>query len=165
MLGAVQTDGGTLPDLVIQAWGHSPDGDRTLSPERLAEEVPRVTAGTLHLLQALAALGLRSAPRVYVMTVGHADGNSVTESALISAPLEGIARTAALEHPEFRCTTVDMSPQPSAGDVVALVDECLGGTDETQLAIRDGRRLAMRLQPWSDPVVPPSDDETGIDGP
>jgi NADPH:quinone reductase-like Zn-dependent oxidoreductase len=67
--------------------------------------------------------------------------------ALAQAPLWGLARTVALEHPELRPTLVDLDPAANADAVAALVDELLGADDESQVALRGQERLVARLAP------------------
>ncbi|WAS99596.1 type I polyketide synthase [Nannocystis poenicansa] len=57
----------------------------------------------------------------------------------------GLARTAALEHPELRCTCIDLDPARPAGEVQALLAELLGDEPEQEVALRDGNRWVGRV--------------------
>lgn len=61
-----------------------------------------------------------------------------------SAPLLGLARTIAREHPELACTTVDLD---ATGRIDALVDELLHPDTEDRIALRGDERYVARLEP------------------
>ena len=122
-------------DLALQAAQASPT-DNALS----------AYAGMLHLAQALAQTGWRDAPRLWLVTrgaqiVGSADmGEQVAQ-----APLWGMARTIAIEHPELACSCVDVDIEDSAGMAAVLCDTLLEAGAEDQVVLRDGRRYVARL--------------------
>jgi hypothetical protein len=63
--------------------------------------------------------------------VGEAEGVAVAQ-----APLWGLGRTLALEHPELGCTQVDLSPGPALEEAQALARELVGKDGEDQVALR-----------------------------
>jgi myxalamid-type polyketide synthase MxaE and MxaD len=115
-------------------------------------------ASLLELVQRLAQTGWRDAPRLYVVTRG-AQSVAPGESADVSlAPIWGLARTIALEHPELRCTRLDLDPDRGADEVSSLCDVCLADLPEQEIAWRSGAlyvsRLARtRMAPCDPPVV------------
>ncbi|WP_375772897.1 SDR family NAD(P)-dependent oxidoreductase [Archangium gephyra] len=120
-----------------------------------------VWASALHLTQALTRQGWRDAPRLWFVTRGvqTVDGTSSSDAAaLASAPLLGMARTIAYEHPELRCTRLDLHAGPSAQDADALAEELtaelLAGGADDEVALRDGRRFVARLA--FGPLGPPT---------
>ncbi len=65
----------------------------------------------------------------------------------------GFLRSANLEHPELRCTLIDVDPASSPRELAqALVAELTRGDGEPQVAFRKGIRLVPRLVPASDIV-------------
>ena len=64
---------------------------------------------------------------------------------LVGAPLWGLARVIALEHPELRCTCLDLSPLASHDEASTICRELGAGDGEDQIAIRDDLRLVARL--------------------
>jgi hybrid polyketide synthase/nonribosomal peptide synthetase FtdB len=76
--------------------------------------------------------------------------------AVEQAPLWGLGRVIASEHPELACRLVDLPPAaaaPDAGEEAeALAVELAAPGAESQVALRGGRRLAARLRP----AVPPA---------
>ena len=104
----------------------------------------RGVVGVLHLVQALIVNG--TAPRLWLVTRG---GQAIASDEAVhvaQAPVWGLGRTLANEHPELRVTLIDLDPTPSAGDLPALVAAIDPDVEENQLAIRDGQLFAARLQ-------------------
>jgi NAD(P)-dependent dehydrogenase (short-subunit alcohol dehydrogenase family) len=101
--------------------------------------------GLLHLVQALAAAEPVAA-KLYVVTRGaQAAAEAQAGVALAQAPVWGLARTIALEHPELGAVRIDVDPRSPAGEVEQLAAELLGDGIEDQVALRDGRRRVARL--------------------
>ena len=96
----------------------------------------------LALVQALAAA---PAP-LWLVTSGTeaVDGSETPNPA--QAPVAGLARVAALEHPELRVTHVDLDTPPSSADLRALADLLAAGAAEPRVALRKGQAFVARLQ-------------------
>jgi NADPH:quinone reductase-like Zn-dependent oxidoreductase/acyl carrier protein len=111
-----------------------------------AEAELRGTATLLHTVRALLDSHETPAARLWVVTRGaQAVGDAPTAAGLRQSPAIGLARTIAAEYPSTRTVCVDLDP-PGTGDEAADVwREILSPGDEPQVAIRDGRRLVMRL--------------------
>lgn len=113
----------------------------------------RGLVSALHLVQTLA--GGTPAPRLWLLTAGaHAIGGSSVS--VTQAPIWGLGRVAALEHPELRTTLIDLDPavvartdpaahSPAAAAADWLVGELTADDPQTQLALRDGERHVPRL--------------------
>jgi acyl transferase domain-containing protein/acyl-CoA synthetase (AMP-forming)/AMP-acid ligase II/acyl carrier protein/SAM-dependent methyltransferase len=97
-------------------------------------------AGVLHLVQALAYA--RRLPLAIVTRGAVAAGES-GPCRLAQAPLLGLAKVVALEHPELRCRCIDLDPATDGAAV--LFSELTAVTDEDQVAWRDNERLVARL--------------------
>jgi acyl transferase domain-containing protein/D-arabinose 1-dehydrogenase-like Zn-dependent alcohol dehydrogenase/acyl carrier protein len=95
--------------------------------------------GVLHLVQALAQTGWRDAPRLCLVT------REATAGTPAHAPLWGLARTLAAEHPEFRCTRMDLSAANGPDDLDGLCHACWFDEDEQEMAWRDGVRHVSRF--------------------
>ena len=62
------------------------------------------------------------------------------------APLWGLGRVLAVEHPELHCMLIDLDPRGDAGSAAADLASALCGRDgEDQIAVRGGRRFTPRL--------------------
>ena len=63
----------------------------------------------------------------------------------VQAALWGFGRTLAAEHPELRCTCIDLDSNPATLETLAR--ELHAASDEDLLALRGARRLGARLTP------------------
>ena len=60
--------------------------------------------------------------------------------------LWGLGRAVALEHPELRCTCIDIDPAVTDADLRSLYETvAIGESDENQIALRAGKSYALRL--------------------
>src|SRR5262249_5458965 len=70
------------------------------------------------------------------------------------APLWGLGRVIALEHPELACSRIDLG-DAGAEELQALRRELSAGSREDQVALRGAARYVARLARWKPPVVAP----------
>jgi thioester reductase-like protein len=100
----------------------------------------------LKVVQALAARA--AAPRLWVITRG---AQPLPNDGMPPSPAQaaaiGLARIAALEHPELRLTLIDLDPAyPASED--SILEQALGlEPPENQLALRGAARFAARFAP------------------
>jgi acyl transferase domain-containing protein/acyl carrier protein len=128
-------------------------GQTTLAS--LEEDVAREYGAALRLIQALARTRWRELPRLWLVTRGvHASGAPGGDVAMAQAPLWGLGRTIALEHPELKCARVDLSIEPFTGEAEALIEELLSTHDEEEIALRPEGRRVGRLIPSARPTTP-----------
>lgn len=104
----------------------------------------------LRLVQALARRSGNQATRLYVVTRG-AQGVVEHEQVLglKQAPVVGLARTALSEHPDLRCTLIDLGSTSGSEAVSDLAEEILSDSPETEIALRGSDRYVYRLIPLS----------------
>ena len=91
-------------DGVVHLWSLDPPADSLMATQA------HRTGSALALTQAL--LGRRAPPRLWLVTRG-AQAPVGEAPDPTQAPLWGLGRVIALEHPELRCTMVDLDPSPS----------------------------------------------------
>lgn len=145
------------PTGVIHMAALDDDDPEAVDGAGMAACIEQNCASALALLQALSGLALRPAPRLWFVTRGaQALPSRATPISVSQAPLLGLARVAALEHPEWRCTRVDLAPGP-APDCAALAAELLAKDEqdaqdaddeegaEDEVALHNGRRFLPRL--------------------
>ena len=89
----------------------------------------------LSLTQALVGPGVAGAPRLVVVTAG-AQTLSAGPVAVAQAPVLGLARTIALEHPELRTRCIDLDPADGVATGDLLAQELLSGDTESEIAYR-----------------------------
>jgi acyl transferase domain-containing protein/acyl carrier protein len=124
----------------------------------IQDDVLRSCGSVLHLLQALLSVpmdpGPRLQPRLWLVTRGaHQPASS---SAVAQTPLWGLARVVALEHPELRCTCVDLDADAGTSSPARLLREITADGREDQIAWRSEVRFVARLLPAR--LIPRSED-------
>ena len=133
--------------------GHAPTAvvhlASTEEPAFAAGERPlthslRWCSSLLHTVQALVAMAYRDAPRLWLLTRG-AQAVSVEPVAVQQAPILGMGRTIALEHPELRCIQLDLDPRQRPEEIETLLAELLADDTEDEVALRDGQRRVARI--------------------
>nr|VFJ48280.1 MAG: myxalamid-type polyketide synthase MxaB [Candidatus Kentron sp. FM] len=106
----------------------------------------RGCGSTLHLLQAMIRAEFPEPPGLWLVTRGAMSVQSEENPNPLQAPLWGMGKVIALEHPEFGCTRVDLDPRAGEDSHIhALLDEIHSGTEEDQVAFRDNGRYGARL--------------------
>jgi acyl transferase domain-containing protein/acyl carrier protein len=143
---------------VIYLWGLDTPPAEERPPASLVDDMGHAYGGLLHLAQALARTGWRDTPRIWVVTRGvQAIGPGAPEVAVAQAPLWGLARTIASEHPEQPCTRVDLGKERFRGDAEALVREVLSAGPEEEIALRPEGRHVARLDRCAVPEAAPAE--------
>jgi acyl transferase domain-containing protein/NADPH:quinone reductase-like Zn-dependent oxidoreductase/NAD(P)-dependent dehydrogenase (short-subunit alcohol dehydrogenase family)/acyl carrier protein len=108
----------------------------------------------LHLLQSLVPyvaqsvinFGSDHAPRLWLVTRQAASiGAHEPLNAIAQAPLWGLGRVIAREHPELRCTNVDLGLGVGDGEIHSLFEEFRADGDEDLIALRGDSRYVARL--------------------
>ncbi len=135
---------------VVLAHGLGERVDETTTVDALAAAERRVSGGTLVLLRALAEANTGAARRVWLITRGaHAPMRGAPGGDPLQSSVWGIGRVASLEYPELWAGMIDIGGDE---DVAALAAELLAADGEDQVALRAGRRYALRLDHDDDPA-------------
>ena len=114
--------------------------------ETLDADLARGSLSALHVAQALLRQGWRDVPRLWLVTRGAQAVGEHGEVAVAQAPLWGLGRTIAAEHPELRCTLVDVGPEATAAAAAtSLLSELEPLDTEDQIALRDDGRYVARI--------------------
>ncbi|QRK07700.1 SDR family NAD(P)-dependent oxidoreductase [Archangium violaceum] len=113
--------------------------------EQALDEVVRVCGGALRVVQEVVRLGWRDPPRLWLVTRGAYPVLGAPATGALQASLWGLGRAVGHEHPELRCTCVDMDPSSALVDVEALGRELAARAEDEQVALRAGARFAARL--------------------
>src|SRR5439155_23785525 len=136
---------------VVYLWGLDTPEAALGSASLLIEAQETGCRGLLHLVQALTPGAAKSA-RLWVATRG-AQAVAGSSVAVAQAPIWGLGRTIALEHPELECVSVDLDPSEGTEGIAALADEIESRSREDRVAFRDRRRLVARLVRSAPPAV------------
>jgi hypothetical protein len=125
---------------VVYLWGLDLDGDAT-DPVGIAGAVDG-----LHLVQALARATGPQAPRLYFVTRGAQQIEPKEPvKGLAQASLVGLARVTACEHPDLRCTLVDLDDAGGETLGCRLALELVANSEEDDVALRGSKRFVRRL--------------------
>lgn len=116
----------------------------------------------LRLLRALLQKNIETPPKVWAVTQRvHALPGDAGRIALAQAPLHGFGKAAVLEHPELWGGVIDLGDPSDERELTALVNECLGGGNEMDVALRADKRFVSRLAAFGEPQTRPC--EIGAD--
>jgi NADPH:quinone reductase-like Zn-dependent oxidoreductase/ubiquinone/menaquinone biosynthesis C-methylase UbiE len=139
------TAAGCFPDNVVHAWSLCIGAD---TPPVHAN--PRGVLSAMLLAQSL--LSHTMVPRLWILTSGAQNvGHDDLPSRPLQAPVWGLGRSLALEHPELRCTCIDID----GGSLDALASELSCDGPERDVALRAGHRWLAHLQRWPRAAKPP----------
>jgi acyl transferase domain-containing protein len=131
---------------IIYLWGLDlPDFQETTDESlQLAQELSSFCL--LHLIQALDQRKDAARTRLWLITCNAQQGGGECVNAF-QAPLWGLGRVIAQEHPELHCTCVDLSSRPDETEYDALYQELTCPDQEDQIILRSAQRRVARLQP------------------
>ncbi|WNG36079.1 SDR family NAD(P)-dependent oxidoreductase [Archangium violaceum] len=135
---------------VVHLWSldGAPSQEPTLDTLHSAQQLGVQSA--LSVVQSLAWAGLRDAPRLWLVTAGtQVPGTETGSVAIEAAPLWGLGGTITQEHPELRCSRVDLSASRRPEEVDAFIETLWADGPEDQLALRGSERFVARLSRWS----------------
>ena len=131
---------------VIHLWGLDVLAGDRITAGQLEMAQTSGCRSVLYLVQALGAAGPWGTPRLWLVTRGAQPvGSEPAPLAVEQAPLWGMGKVIALEHPELHCTRVDLCPTGGDGEVQALFDEIARGGAEDQVGYRGSGRHVARL--------------------
>jgi NAD(P)-dependent dehydrogenase (short-subunit alcohol dehydrogenase family) len=140
---------------VVHLWALDTDQATEPTPEDVDRAQDRGTRAVLRLFQALERHAL--SPRLWIATRGAQPVvKPLGPGALSQAPLWGMGRVMHQESLALQTALIDLDPDPRDGEAATLAAELMAPCLEDQLAVRDGRRFAPRLQatPTRDSVLP-----------
>ena len=144
---------------IVHLWSLDTPDTPELTTEKLTEVQTLTCGSVLHLLQAQTKQKQSAGvwPRLWLITRNAVNVGEPQDSlAVAQAPLWGLGKVIALEHPELRCTRVDLDPsidkhaEKETNAEILFGEIRLGGEEdpkEDQIAFRDGDRYVARLVP------------------
>ncbi|NVJ21063.1 SDR family NAD(P)-dependent oxidoreductase [Myxococcus sp. AM011] len=140
---------GTVPSHVVYLWGLDVPEPEGLTVSQLQDETLDACGGILYLTQALLKAGAShpASPSLWIVTRGAQRAEDAGGlPGLLGAPLWGVGKAIAYEHPELDCRRVDVDPQRGLEEgAQALWTELRSRDEEDQVLLREGRRHVLRL--------------------
>ena len=132
---------------VVHLWSLLAAPPSETSADSLQHAQALGAASALHLVQAVTLAGWPDAPRLWLVTRGaQAVGTELGPVSIAQAPLWGMGRSIDHEHPELRCTRVDLSAGEDQDEIQALFRELCAESPEADVALRGGRRYVARIE-------------------
>lgn len=132
---------------VVYLWGMNTTPLAATALEQAEAEQAMSCGGLLHFVQALAEEQPVAAAKLWVITAGAQPAGELTSGlAAQQAPLWGMSRVIALEHPEFWGGAIDVDPKAGAAAIAPqLWLEMNAAAEEDQIAWRGDQRYVARL--------------------
>jgi acyl transferase domain-containing protein/NADPH:quinone reductase-like Zn-dependent oxidoreductase/nucleoside-diphosphate-sugar epimerase/acyl carrier protein len=118
-----------------------------ISAEQLCDIQRDLCGSLLEIVKAVAESDSPVPSQLFVVTQG---GQAVTRGDVVNpfqAPLWGIVRSLAHEHPELRVTAIDLDAADGDRAAMALWRDLWRTDDERQIAWRKGSRMRARIEP------------------
>lgn len=142
---------------VVCLWGMDAAGPERLTPESLMADQYMACGGLTLVIQALVATEDVKLPKLWVVTQGaKAVATGEKPLAVSQAPLWGIGKTCAVEHPELWGGLVDLELGTAADVAASQLCSCLlAGDREDQVAVRAGERHVVRVVHERAPAAEP----------
>ena len=129
---------------VIHLWSLETKLASELTIPSLEQAQALGVGSVLHLLQALVKDNKSTSPRLWLVTRGAVPvGRSLP--AVAQAPLWGLGKVVALEHPELWGGMLDLAPEATEDEATKLLAEIGDSQGEDHLAFRDGQRYVARV--------------------
>ena len=139
---------------IVHLWGLDGPAFGDLTLDDLQQAKILGCASVLHLLQSLLREKPTELPGLFLATKGSQSVDGPNAPALPpqvqQAPLWGLGKVIALEHPELRTVRLDLDPAaPADENVQSLLAEIRAADREDQVAWRRGIRHVPRLEPFA----------------
>jgi acyl carrier protein len=130
---------------VVYLW--SLDARRTDLPTLAYLETASLigSVGAAHLVQSLTRRSFEQRAPLWLVTRGAQPADPPGAPGLAQAPIWGIGKVIALEHPGIWGGMVDLPAQPREDEAYELLAEILDPDREDQIALRNGNRYVARL--------------------
>ncbi|HVV47395.1 MAG TPA: SDR family NAD(P)-dependent oxidoreductase, partial [Bryobacteraceae bacterium] len=130
---------------IVYLWPLDLPGGAIAGCEDINARIQSGCDSLLHLVKALAGEGTVPVNGLWIVTRGaQALESLAAPRGLAQAPIPALGSTIALEHPELRCSGIDLDPNGEADEPEKLCTEIQRG-QENLVAFRRAHRLAGRL--------------------
>jgi acyl transferase domain-containing protein/acyl carrier protein len=142
---------GTRWDGIVHLWSLDSPTNEHLSSDSLRAVQLRTCGSLLRLIQSLREIILPESARLWLVTRGvQAAGLRPEPVQVAQAPVRGLGRVIAMEHPELHCVNIDLDPHEGESNIADLSQEisCRAKEDdeEDQVAFRKDVRYVARLR-------------------
>ncbi|HEX8089839.1 MAG TPA: SDR family NAD(P)-dependent oxidoreductase, partial [Blastocatellia bacterium] len=131
---------------VVHLWSLDASASAEISLRELEGAQNLGCNSVLLLMQSLFKSNQNYSPRLWLITNGaQAVGAQPARVSIAQSPLWGLGRVITNEHPEVRCTMIDLDANAEMSQAQFLLRELWSDCEEEQIAYRDGARFVARL--------------------
>ncbi|QLE41164.1 SDR family NAD(P)-dependent oxidoreductase [Nostoc sp. C052] len=130
---------------VVYLWSLDTPPTEKMTTATLESTLTNSCLGVLHLLQALAKVNCPHSLRLFLVTNSTQTVGGLKSLSLAQSPLWGLGRVINNEHPNLRCTRVDLSSVIAPEEIQSLIEELLADDKEDEIALRGNDRYVNRL--------------------
>ncbi|MEH2343706.1 MAG: hypothetical protein V7K22_19025 [Nostoc sp.] len=130
---------------VVYLWSLDTPPSEKMTAATLESTLTNSCLGVLHLLGALAKVNWPDSLRLFLVTNSTQTVGGVKSLSVAQSPLWGLGRVINNEHPNLRCTRVDLSPAIAPEEIQSLIEELLADDKEDEIALRGKQRYVNRL--------------------
>ena len=133
---------------ILHLWGLKLSNFQELSEDFWQTDRLYGCGSVLNLVQALSTAKIANSPRLWLVTQNAQSlEDRGDEISIFAAPLLGLSRATALEHPELWGGAIDLADVDSGNAAKAVIGEIWHPNLETEVAFRQGNRYVPRLVP------------------
>ncbi|NUO83084.1 polyketide synthase dehydratase domain-containing protein, partial [candidate division KSB1 bacterium] len=142
----------TAPRGVVHMWSLDHHAASDANAEALETAAELTCGSVMRLVHAAMKLQWRAQPRLWLITQGaqHVLPHGKEPLACAQALLWGMANSIVAEHPELRCTCVDLDPSKEHFNPQSLFAEITASMSEDRIAFREEQRYVARLVRFED---------------
>lgn len=100
----------------------------------------------LRLAQNLVKIHPNKPPKLWIITSGtQSVGEKIGTLSIAQSPTWGLGKVIAAEHPELKCTNIDLSISPKENEIQCLFHELFADDNENQIVLSHESRYVARL--------------------
>ncbi|HYX18244.1 MAG TPA: SDR family NAD(P)-dependent oxidoreductase [Nostoc sp.] len=130
---------------VVYLWSLNTPPSEKMTAATLESTLTNSCLGVLHLLGALAKVNWQHSLRLFLVTHSTQTVGGLKSLSVVQSPLWGLGRVINNEHPNLRCTRVDLSLAITPEEIQSLIEELLADDKEDEIALRGKERYVNRL--------------------
>jgi acyl transferase domain-containing protein/acyl carrier protein len=137
---------------IVHLWGLEAPSGGALTLDELERAQESGCSSVLHLVQALSQAGWQDTPRLWLVTGGvqQVTPERPETMSIAQAPLWGLGRVIAQEHPELQCVCIDLSASCMEEEADTLLAEMLSQKKrDSQIVLRGQDRYVARLAQYA----------------
>ena len=131
---------------VVHLWSldAAPVGETTVGSLKAAQLLG--CGSVLHLVQAMTSIRWQESPRLCMVTRGAQPvGSEFTHLSMEQAPLWGLGKVIAIEHPELKSLLIDLDSSGDAHEVQSILRHLWSGDNESYIAFRNEVQYVPRI--------------------